>query len=109
MSTAANPLEAAHLSLIKRLLEIKAPKSFGLFPHPSDYGAANDYLRAVTEGLDVWLAAFGAEIRDNAQTSIDAGLFSGSFSAAIEGNETYACQAQAEALIEERRAMRRSA
>ena len=47
----------------------------------------------------------------NAVTAIDRHLFSGSFTGAIDGNETGACTAQGEALrdfAEERRSMRRA-
>jgi hypothetical protein len=101
-----NPFEAARLTLIKRLLQLRAPKAYPCAPSPSDHETVADHIREVAEICDEWLAAIGAEVRDNAVTYISAGLFSGSFTGAIDGNETFACTEQAEALIEYRRGER---
>jgi hypothetical protein len=99
-----NPLEVARSRLIRRLLELDVPKGF----HPLTVA---EHLRDAAAIFDEWLAAIGSEVRDNAVTSISSGLFSGSFSAAVDGNETYACETQSHAAREyadERRAMRRA-
>lgn len=106
-----NPFEAARLALVKRLLELKAPASYPNFPSPADHEGIASHIREAAGIFDDWLAAIGAEVRDNATTSISAGLFAGSFIGAVDGNETYACESQGEALREyaaERRSMRRA-
>jgi hypothetical protein len=103
-----NAFEIARRALIAALVKIEVPKAFGAFPTPGDFHAVNDCLREIVAKVDDLGAAFGAIIRDNANCHIDAGLFSGTFSAAIEGNETYAIECCAEALVEERRGVRRA-
>lgn len=89
---AKNPFEAARLTLVKALLEIKVPAAYPSFPCPDDHEGIAAHLREAAAIFDEWLAAVGREVRDNAATSISAGLFSGSFTGAIEGNETWACE-----------------
>lgn len=103
-----NPFEAARLALIKALSGMKAPKAYPCAPQPSDHETIADHLREAAAIFDVWLAAVGAEVRDNTTRSVSAGLFSGSFVGAIDGNETFACDEAAEALREERMSMRRA-
>lgn len=106
----SNPFETARLALIKRLLTLKAPAAYPNFPSPADHEGIAQHIRDAAQIFDEWLAAIGAEVRDNATTSISAGLFAGSFTGAVDGNETGACEEQASALIEyaqERRSARR--
>lgn len=106
-----NPFEAARLCLINRLLTLKAPKAIGSFATPFDFEAIKDHVLEATAIYDEWLAAIGSTVRDNATTHISAGLFSGTFTAAVDGNETYAVESQGEALKEfasERRSERRA-
>lgn len=103
-----NPFEAARLKLIKALLTLKAPGAYPNFPSPTDHETIGSHIREAAIIFDEWLAAIGAEVRDNATTSISAGLFAGSFTAAIDGNETWALESEALALAEDRRAMRRA-
>lgn len=95
-----NPFEAARLSLINRLLTLKAPKAYPSFPSPADHEGIAAHIREAAEIFDGWLAAIGSEVRDNATTGISAGLFAGSFIGAVDGNETGACEEQAESLRE---------
>ena len=101
-----NPFEAARLTLIKRLLQMRAPKAYPASPSPSDHETVATHLREAAAIFDEWLAAIGAEVRDNAVTYISAGLFSGSFVGAVDGNETWACEEAALALSEYRRGER---
>lgn len=106
-----NPFEAARLTLVRMVLEMKAPAAYPNFPSPSDHEGVAAHIRDAAQIFDIWLAAVGAEVRDNAVAAIDANLFSGSFLGAVDGNETYACEAQGESLREyaaERRSMRRA-
>lgn len=106
-----NPFEAARLKLIAALLAMKAPAAYPNFPSPSDHEGIAAHLREAAEIFDAWLAAIGSEVRDNATTSVDRHMFSGSFTGAIDGNETGVCEGQGEALreyAEERRASRRA-
>lgn len=106
-----NPFEAARLQLIKRLLGMSAPKAYPNFPSPADHEGIAAHIREAAEIFDGWLAEIGAEVRDNAVTSISAGLFAGSFMGAVDGNETFACEEQGEALrgfVSERRSARRA-
>lgn len=106
-----NPFEAARLALINALLKLKAPKAYPNFPSPGDHEGIAAHIREAAQIFDSWLAAVGSEVRDNAAGAIDANLFSGSFSGAVDGNETYACESQGEALrgyAEERRSERRA-
>jgi hypothetical protein len=106
-----NPFETARLSLINALLKLKAPKAYPSFPSPDHHEGIAAHLREAAQIFDEWLAAVGSEVRDNATTSISSGLFSGSFTGAIDGNETGVCEEQGEALrgyAEERRSMRRA-
>jgi len=103
-----NPFEVARSHLIRRILELQAPVAYPNFPTPGHHEGVASHIREAAEIFDEWLAAIGAEVRDNATTSISAGLFSGSFTAAVDGNEAWACESEAQALIEDRRAMRRA-
>jgi hypothetical protein len=105
-----NPLQTATLALVKRLLQVETPDAYPAYPTPAHHEGVAGFIREVATICDEWLAAVGSEVRDNAVTSIDANLFSGSFLGAVDGNETGACEAQGEALREfasERRASRR--
>lgn len=99
-SRSQNPFEAITLRLVKRLLQLKAPAAYPNFPCPDDHMSVADFLRTLAQEFDTTLAELGSEVRGNAVTGIDANQFAGSFSAAIEGNETYAIESQAEALKE---------
>ena len=103
-----NPFETARLALVKRMLELKAPAAYPSFPAPSDHAGVADHLREAAGIFDDWLAAIGGEVRDNAITHVSADLFAGSFTAAIDGNETWAVEQQAEFLTAERRSLRRA-
>lgn len=110
-TSAKNPFEAARRRLISGLLAMKAPPSYPASPSPSDHEGIAAHIRDAAQIFDEWLAAVGSEVRDNAVTSIDGNLFSGAFTGAIDGNETWACEAQGEALREfanERRSLRRA-
>jgi hypothetical protein len=100
----SSPFETARLALIKRLLEMKAPRSFVAFPHPTDFEVVADHIREAAAIFDEWLAAIGAEVRDNTNCHVSTDLFAGSFSAAIDGNETWACEESALSLQGMRRA-----
>lgn len=102
----SNPFETARLALIKQLLTLKAPSAYPSFPSPSDHNGIAQHIRDAAEIFDGWLSAIGAEVRDNAVTSISAGLFAGTFAASIS-DEAGSADEQGEALIEfaaERRA-----
>jgi len=103
-----NPFEVARSHLIRRILELQAPVAYPNFPTPSHHEGVAAHIREAAVIFDEWLAAVGAEVRDNATTLIDAGLFSGSFVGAVDGNETWACESEALALIDDRRTMRRA-
>lgn len=110
-SKPSNPFETARLALIKQLLTLKAPAAYPAFPTPGHHEGIAQHIREAAEIFDGWLAAIGAEVRDNATTSISAGLFAGSFTAAVDGNETFAAEQQAESLrgyAEARRSVRRA-
>jgi hypothetical protein len=107
----AKPVRNRPPSLINALLKLKAPKAYPSFPSPDHHEGIAAHLREAAQIFDEWLAAVGSEVRDNAVTSISSGLFSGSFTGAIDGNETGVCEEQGEALrgyAEERRSMRRA-
>jgi len=104
----SNPIEAARLALIKRLLELKAPKAYPSFPSPGHHEGVAQHIRDAALIFDEWLAAVGHEVRDNSTVGIHFGLFAGSFTGAIDGNETGAVEEAAEALREDRRSMRRA-
>ena len=95
-----NPFEAARLSLINRLLTWKVPKAYPGFPSPSDHQSVARMVLEAAQEFDEWLADVGSVVRDNATGHISADLFSGSFTAAIDGNETYAIETQGEQLRE---------
>lgn len=103
-----NPFEAARLKLIAALLAMKAPAAYPSFPSPADHTAIADHLREAADIFDGWLAAIGSEVRDNASGHVSADLFAGSFTAAIDGNETWAIEQQGEQLVEQRRSLRRA-
>jgi hypothetical protein len=107
----SNPFETARLKLVRRLLEMRAPSAYPSFPSPADHEGIAAHIREAAQIFDEWLAAIGSEVRDNAVTAIDRHLFSGSFIGAVDGNETGACEEQAESLREfamERRSARRA-
>lgn len=101
-----NPFEAARLTLVKRLLQMQAPKAYPCSPSPTDHRNVAAHIKEAAEIFDEWLAAIGAEVRDNTTIMVSAGLFAGSFVAAVDGNETWACEESATALIEYRRGER---
>lgn len=101
------PLEAAKLTLVKDFLALRMP-AYSTFPSPGEHQSFADVIREAAQIFDIWLAAVGAEVRDNATGAIDANLFSGSFEAAIDGNETYACEIAACDVADQRRASRRA-
>lgn len=106
-----NPFETARLKLVRAILEMKAPRAYPSFPSPDDHEGIASHIREAAIIFDDWLAQIGAEVRDNATTSIDRHMFAGSFTGAIDGNETGVCEEQAEALrgyAEERRSVRRA-
>jgi hypothetical protein len=103
-----NPFETARLQLIAALLAMKPPAAYPAFPSPADHAGVAGHLREAAEIFDGWLAAVGCEVRDNATTYISADLFAGSFTAAIDGNETWCLEQQGEALVEQRRSLRRA-
>lgn len=104
----SNPFEAARLLLIKRLLGMQAPVAYPNYPTPGHHEGVAAHIREAAMIFDEWLAAVGAEVRDSATTSIDKGLFAGSFMGAVDGNETWACESEAQSLNDDRRAMRRA-
>ena len=93
-----NPFEAARLKLVQAILLMKAPAAYPSFPIPADHEGIAEHIREAARIFDDWLAAVGSQVRDNAVTSIDVNLFAGSFTGAIEGNETWVAEEQAEAL-----------
>jgi hypothetical protein len=93
----SKPLKAAMTTLVSELLGTSLP-AYPVYPQPSDHEGFAAHIRDVAVIFDRYLAAIGAEVRDNATTSIDAGLFAGSFTAAVDGNETWAAEQQASAL-----------
>lgn len=107
--TKQNPFEAARLKLIAALLAMKAPSAYPAFPYPSDHESVAEHIREAASIFDEWLAAVGAQVRDNASEHISSDLFSGSFTAAIDGNETYACEMAGVSVREERRSSMRRA
>jgi len=99
-----NPFEAARLTLIQKLLRMKAPKALGAFPHPSDFVAIANHLRIAAGIFDEYLEEFGFQVADNAPCNVDARLFTGAFRGAIEGNATFEIEEVAEAIRDGRRA-----
>lgn len=107
-TSAKNPFEAARRRLIAGLLAMKAPAAYPAFPSPADHEGVAAHIREAAQIFDEWLAAIGCEVRDNASSYVSADLFAGSFTAAIDGNETWAIECQAGELRDEHRAMRRA-
>jgi hypothetical protein len=99
-----NPFERARLALIKRLLWMPAPSAYPTFPSPDDHMGVKDHILLAAELFDDYLAAIGAEVRDNANCAIDKDLFSGTVMRAIDGNETFALEEAALAVRGMRRA-----
>lgn len=90
-SSFRNPLETARLKLVKDFLSLKMP-AYPSFPSPDDHESFAGVIREAAAIFDEWLAAVGHQVRDNATTGVSSNLFNGSFSGAIEGNETWACE-----------------
>lgn len=103
----SNPFETARLALIKSLLAMKAPAAYPAYPSPADHEGVAAHIRDAAQIFDAWLAAIGSEVRDNAVTSIDLNLFSGSFLGAVDGNETWAAESAGISVREQRRIERR--
>jgi hypothetical protein len=92
MSTASspsNPFETARLALIKRLLEMKAPKDYPIYPRNGDHQTIADHIRDAANIFDEWLYAIGREVADNSTNSVDMRLFTAAFLGAVDGNATY--------------------
>ena len=103
-----NPFEVARLALIKKLLAIKAPAGLPSFPQPCDFDAAKNHLIEAAGLFDEWAAAIGDHLADNTSASFDRRSFEQPFTYAIDGNASYAFEQAAEAVLEERDAMRRA-
>jgi hypothetical protein len=99
----SNPFEAMRLALIKRLLELKAPKAYPSFPSPGHHEGVAQHIRDAALIFDEWLAAVGFQVSDNATCNIDMRVFEDTFTAAIEGNATFEVDRAAESLLEGRR------
>lgn len=97
----ANPFETARLALIKKLLEIKTPGSFSVFPIPCEFTAVIDHMREVAGIVDEWCAAIGHEVSDNSSSRVDIDLFRSPMTDAIDGNATWEVEKQAETLLED--------
>lgn len=97
----ANPFEAARLALIKKLLEIKSPGSFSIFPIPCEFTAVHHHVSEVTAICNEWLSAIGHEVADNSSSRVDIDLFRTAFSDAVDGMALWEIEKQAEALIED--------
>lgn len=104
----SNPFEIARRKLISALTAMKAPAAYPSFPCPDDHESIAAHIRDAAAIFDEWLAAVGHQVRDNAATSISAGLFNGSFSGAIS-DEAWVCEEAASELREEYIARRRRA
>ncbi|XUM21017.1 hypothetical protein ACRAVF_27015 [Bradyrhizobium oligotrophicum S58] len=85
----SNPLDAARLSLVQRLLSLPTPKAIGVNPHPTDFKAVVAHVRAVVTACDDWLETVGFHVQENAASALDMRVFDDAFSGAIEGNATY--------------------
>lgn len=104
-SSTSNPFLTDHLALIQRLLDDvrRVPANPGSFWTPGDFREVANYVRAISKHFDGWLSDIGHELRQNG-ADFDRDLFVDTFSKAIEGNETHACEEAALALIEDREA-----
>jgi len=102
-NTRPSPFETARLALIARLSAMTAPRGFVSFPHPTDFEVVADHIREAAAIFDEWLAAIGAEVRDNSNCHVSTDLFAGSFTAAVDGNETWACEEAGCSLRDNRR------
>lgn len=101
----ANAFETARLALIKKLLEIKSPDAFSVFPVPSQFTAIHHHVSEVTAICNEWLAAIGHEVADNSSSRVDLDLFRTAFSDAVDGMALWEIEKQAEALIEDHNEM----
>jgi hypothetical protein len=97
----ANPFETARLALIKKLLEVKAPGRFSVFPIPAEFTSVVDHMREVATIVDEWCAAIGHVVEDNSSSRVDIALFRSPMTDAIDGNAMWEVEKQAEALIED--------
>jgi len=103
-----SPFETARRKLIASLLAMKAPGAYPNYPIPSDHEGIANHIREAAKIFDEWLSAVGHQVRDNTTTDIDDNLFNGSFTGAIEGNETWALENEGIELREFRQAQRRA-
>jgi hypothetical protein len=104
----SNPFETARLALIKKLLAVKAPASFSVFPVPGEFTSVVDHLREAAGIFDEWLAAIGHEITDNSSSRVDMGLFRSAFTDAVDGNAMWEVEKQGEQLVADHNDMLRA-
>jgi len=104
-----NPFETARLLLVKKLLAVKAPGSFSVFPVPQEFTGIIDHMREVAGIVDEWCAAIGHEVADNSSSRVDIDLFRSPMMDAVTGNCMWEVEKQAEALIDDHNDMLRSA
>jgi hypothetical protein len=105
LTRSSNPFEAARLSLIQRLLQIKPPKAFGAFPLATDFLAVRDHLVDAVKAFDEWIETIGFQVQENTTCeAFDMRSFSGAFSGAVDGNATFIIEECAENVREMRRA-----
>lgn len=104
-SRSSNPFEAARLSLIKRLLQLKAPKAFGAFPLASDFLAVRDHLVDAVEAFDEFIENIGFQVQENTTCeAFDIRCFNDTFSAAVDGNAIFILEECAEDVRSQRSA-----
>lgn len=89
LTRSSNPFEAARLTLIQRLLQIRAPKPIGAFALPSDFLAIRDHIVDAVEAFDDWIESIGFQVQENSPRDIDMRLFEDTFSAAVHGNALF--------------------
>lgn len=98
-----NPFAEAHAKLLERLALLIPPKAIRIFPGPSDFEAARDYLRELAEILDDTVEAIGFQIEDNSPYRVDVNSFNAVMSGAVT-DAAYECERIGEMMRDDREA-----
>ncbi len=96
----SSPMAKAHRTLVEDLALIAVPH-FDVCPEAEQFEDVADYMLRVAAVCDRWLLEIGQEIKANATEGVDLKDFTEQFRGALEGNATFYCDRNAEALRHE--------
>lgn len=101
-----DPIAVSQRAMAIELMRLKAP-TFSRSAIPEEFEDVADYLLRLADIVDRHIAAVGVEVFANASVAIDVSVFRKPLRDALDGNATYECTREAEALRDDEREVRR--